>query len=122
MGQRDRDLSGFRSDIGRSRSGRTAAQDSRFFAAFPELRILVIGHADRADRAVSHQDRKARARGKDHAMTMFDSQKDRRALLVLGAGLALALAIYYGFPSKSGTPGIATTNVSRDNVNLAQQR
>jgi hypothetical protein len=55
-------------------------------------------------------------------MTMFDSQKDRRALLVLGAGLAVAVALYYGFPTKSGNPGIATANVSRDNVNLAQQR
>jgi len=53
------------------------------------------------------------------------SQRDRRALVVLAAGLAVAAVLYYGFPNKQGTAGVASVSsasVNQDNVALAQQR
>jgi hypothetical protein len=50
------------------------------------------------------------------------SQRDRRALAVLGAGLAVAAVLYYVFPNNSGTGAVAAANVSQDSVTLAQQR
>jgi hypothetical protein len=50
------------------------------------------------------------------------SQRDRRALIILSAGLVAAAAFYYAFPNNSGTTAVATANVNQDNVTLAQQR
>lgn len=50
------------------------------------------------------------------------SQRDRRALIILGAGLVVAAVLYYVFPSSPGTSAVATANVNQDNVALAQQR
>ena len=57
-------------DNGRGRSGRAAAQSSRFFAAVPELRVRLVSDPNCSDRTVSHQDNKARPRGKDHAVSL----------------------------------------------------
>jgi hypothetical protein len=50
------------------------------------------------------------------------SQRDRRALIVLGAGLAAAAVLYYVFPNNAGTASVARANVKQDNVVPAQQR
>ena len=50
------------------------------------------------------------------------SQRDRRALVVLGVGLVVAAVFYYIFPNTSGTAAVATANAGQDNVALAQQR
>ena len=50
------------------------------------------------------------------------SQRDRRALIILGAGLVAAAVFYYAFPNNSGTTAVAAANVNQDNVALAQQR
>jgi hypothetical protein len=47
------------------------------------------------------------------------SPRDRRALIVLAAGLALAGILRFAF---SGGPATAAASVSSDNVELAQQR
>ena len=49
------------------------------------------------------------------------SSRDQRALVLLGAGLAVAAVLYYVFPNNSGTAAVAA-NVSQDSVTLAQQR
>lgn len=50
------------------------------------------------------------------------SSRDQRALVLLGAGLAIAAVVYYVFPNSSGTTAVAAANVSQDSVALAQQR
>lgn len=50
------------------------------------------------------------------------SQRDRRALVILGAGLVVAAVLYYVFPNNSGTAAVVTANVNQDNVALGQQR
>jgi len=50
------------------------------------------------------------------------SRRDRRALVVLGAGLAVAALLYYVFPSNSGTVSLAAASAKQDNGALAQQR
>ncbi|MDP9054423.1 MAG: hypothetical protein M3N93_09010 [Acidobacteriota bacterium] len=50
------------------------------------------------------------------------SDRDRRALLLLAAGLAVAAALYYLFPAKSGIATVAAPAVSGNDIDLAQQR
>jgi hypothetical protein len=50
------------------------------------------------------------------------SERDRRALVVLGAGLAAAAVLYFVFPNNGGTTGVSAPAVNRDNIALAQQR
>jgi hypothetical protein len=56
-------------------------------------------------------------------MSVLDnfSERDRRALVVLAAGLVLSAVLYYGFPNSSPTVGVAAPSV-QDNTALAQQR
>ncbi len=50
------------------------------------------------------------------------STRDRRALIVLGAGLAAAAVLYFVFPNNSGTASVAAPSVNQDNTALLQQR
>jgi hypothetical protein len=50
------------------------------------------------------------------------SERDRRALVVLGAGLAAAAVLYFISPNNGGTTGVPAPAVNRDNIALAQQR
>jgi hypothetical protein len=50
------------------------------------------------------------------------SDRDRRAIVVLVAGLAVAAALHFIFPGDSGVVTGSAPNVSRENVALAQQR
>ena len=53
---------------------------------------------------------------------MTISERDRRALVLLGAGLAAAAVLYFVFPNNSGNTRVAAPAVSQDNIALAQQR
>ena len=53
---------------------------------------------------------------------MTISQRDRRALILLGAGLAAAGLLYVVFPNSSGTPAVAAPAANADSVGLAQER
>jgi hypothetical protein len=57
---------------------------------------------------------------------MTISDRDRRALVVLAAGLAVTAILYILFPSNTGTTSVAAPSIARDinqdNVGLAQQR
>jgi hypothetical protein len=50
------------------------------------------------------------------------SERDRRALVLLGVGLAVAAVLYFVFPNSGGTASVAAPAVNRDNIALAQQR
>jgi hypothetical protein len=50
------------------------------------------------------------------------SQRDQRALVLLGAGLAVAAVLYYVFPNNSGNTSLAAATVNQNSVALAQQR
>jgi hypothetical protein len=50
------------------------------------------------------------------------SLRDRRALVVLGAGLTVAAVLYYVFPMHSGIASVAAATVNRDNSTLTKQR
>jgi hypothetical protein len=50
------------------------------------------------------------------------SDRDRRALLLLVAGLAVSGILYVLFPGNSGTTTVAAPTVSADNVTFLQQR
>jgi hypothetical protein len=49
------------------------------------------------------------------------SERDRRALVLLGVGLAVAAVLYFVFPNNSGTASVAAP-ANQDNIALAQQR
>ena len=53
---------------------------------------------------------------------MNNSERNRRALIVLVAGLAAAAVLHFVFPSDSGTANVAAPSVNRDTAGLAQQR
>jgi hypothetical protein len=50
------------------------------------------------------------------------SDRDRRALLLLVAGLAVSGILYVLFPAKSGTSSVAAPTLGSDNTALLQQR
>jgi hypothetical protein len=50
------------------------------------------------------------------------SGRDRRALVLLGVGLAATAVFYFVFPNNGGNAGVAAPAVSQDNIALAQQR
>lgn len=50
------------------------------------------------------------------------SERDRRALVVLVAGLVVSSVLYFVFPSNSGTANVVAHAVNQDNAALAQQR
>ena len=50
------------------------------------------------------------------------SERDRRALVVLVAGLVVSGVLYFVFPSNSGTANVVAHAVNQDNAALAQQR
>ncbi len=50
------------------------------------------------------------------------SERDRRALVLLAAALAVMGGIYYFTGNNSGAAGVASPNASADNLALAQQR
>jgi len=50
------------------------------------------------------------------------SERDRRALILLGVGLAVAAVLYFVFPNSGGTAGVAAPAANQDNIALAQQR
>jgi hypothetical protein len=50
------------------------------------------------------------------------SDRDRRALVWLIAGLAVAAVLHFLFPGNSGAVSVASATVSRDTTALAQQR
>jgi Type II secretion system (T2SS), protein M subtype b len=53
---------------------------------------------------------------------MTISDRDRRALVVLAAGLALTAVFYFLVPGNSTTTSVASPSVSQDSIGLAQQR
>ena len=53
---------------------------------------------------------------------MSISERDRRALILLGVGLVVAAVLYFGFPNNGGTAGVPATAGTVDNIALAQQR
>jgi cell division protein FtsB len=50
------------------------------------------------------------------------SERDRRALVLLGVGLAVAGVLYFVFPNSGGTASVAAQAVNQDNIAVAQQR
>jgi len=50
------------------------------------------------------------------------SQRDRRALVLLAAGMAVMGVLYYGSGNSSGNITAASPNTSQNNIGLAQQR
>jgi hypothetical protein len=50
------------------------------------------------------------------------SERDRRALVLLGVGLVVSAVLYFVFPNNGGTAGVAAPAVNQDNIALAQQR
>jgi hypothetical protein len=50
------------------------------------------------------------------------SERDRRALILLGAVLAVAAVLYFAFPGDSTATGGSPTSANSDNIALAQQR
>jgi hypothetical protein len=50
------------------------------------------------------------------------SERDRRALILLGVGLALAAVLDLGFPNRGGTSSVRAPAGSADDIALAQQR
>lgn len=51
------------------------------------------------------------------------SQRDRRALVILAVGLAVAVVLHFGFSdSQTAAVGVVSANVSQDNISLARQR
>jgi hypothetical protein len=50
------------------------------------------------------------------------SDRDRRALMLLGVGLAIGAILYFFFPANPGTASVAAPAVSQDNIALGQQR
>ena len=53
---------------------------------------------------------------------MMISQRDRRALIVLAAALAVMGVLYYASGNPTGNAGAASSRTSGDNIALAQQR
>jgi hypothetical protein len=51
-----------------------------------------------------------------------NSERDRRALVILGVCLAVAAVLYFVFPNNSGTASVAAPAVNQDSIALAQQR
>ncbi len=50
------------------------------------------------------------------------SERDRRALVVLAAGLVVSAVLYFVFPSNSGSVSVATAAVTEESAALSQQR
>jgi hypothetical protein len=50
------------------------------------------------------------------------SERDRRALILLAAGLVVAAVLYVLFPANTGSVSVAAPSARQDNLALAQQR